>query len=122
MTTRPRTTRRSRSRPDDRARRRRSRVGRGGGGAWRSSASDSSSSRSIGPLRWNGACPDPSACDLDYAVVVANTTNVRATATIRFDGRLVFPLSVPAPDGAALTVAVDPVTGQGDTVSAATAG
>jgi hypothetical protein len=45
-----------------------------------------------------------------------------ATATVRFDARLEFPVSVPAPDGAALSVAVDPAGEPAAKVVAASAG
>lgn len=82
----------------------------------------SNASTSGGLVTWDGSCPDASACRLDYLVVVANASGSSATMTIKFDARMEYPLSVPAPDGAALALAIDPVGEPGATVAAGTTG
>jgi hypothetical protein len=83
---------------------------------------DSSSPTRNGPLAWDASCPDPSSCDLEYRVLVGNTTSAGASATIEIDARLEYPLSVPAPEGARLSVAVDPPTQLAGNIAAATTG
>jgi hypothetical protein len=69
---------------------------------------DSSSPARKGPVVWKASCLKPSSCVLEYRVLVGNTTNARVTASLEIGARLEYPVSVPSPDGATMSVAFDP--------------
>jgi hypothetical protein len=83
---------------------------------------DSSSPARNGPLVWKASCLNPSSCVLEYRVLVGNTTNARVTASLEIGARLEYPVSVPAPDGATMSVALDPPVLASGSMAAATTG